>query len=359
MSINPNTYYTDCLHFDGTIPCKPHKAEGVKCERCDYYTPISKKILIIKLGAIGDVIRTTPLLTKLRAEYPNCQIYWITDFPAILPKSKIDRIFSFDAKAVTILEETKFDIAINLDKDYPASALMNKINADEKFGFCLKDGVPSAQNPLAEHKFVTGLFDDVNKANTKSYQEEMFEICGFKFAGEEYLLDFDKSIAWDIKNGDKKIIGLNTGCGDRWVSRLWAEENWEKLCTMLLDNGYYPLLLGGKQEHEKNSRLSEKTGAAYLGHFSLQEFISLCARTDLMVSAVTMGMHLAVGLKKPLVLINNIFNPHEFELYGKGEIVSPDKECTCYFSPKCKNEEYFCMEHLPVEKIFEAINRHI
>lgn len=357
--MNKNEYKTDCKFFDGTVPCSYHKKFGVKCADCRFYKKIDKRILIIKLGAIGDVIRTTPLLTKLRNEYPNCQIYWISDFPAILPKSQIDRIFDYDARAVTVLEETEFDIAINLDKDYPASALMNKIKAKEKFGFCLKNGVPAAQNELAEHKFVTGLFDDVNKANTKSYQEEMFEICGFKFAGEEYLLDYDATVEWDIKNEGKPIIGLNTGCGDRWVSRLWAEENWVELTKKLIEEGYFPLLLGGRQEDEKNTRIAEATGGAYLGHFSLQEFISLCNRTDMIVSAVTMGMHLAVGLKKKLILMNNIFNPHEFELYGRGEIVSPDKECKCYFSPKCRNEEYFCMEHLPVEKILDAVKRHI
>ncbi len=350
-------YNSDCKFFDGTIPCSYHKKYNVKCEDCRYYEKIDKRILIIKLGAIGDVIRTTPLLTKLKSEYPNCQIYWITDYPAILPKTQIDRIFSYDTKAVTILEETEFDIAINLDKDYPASALMNRIKAPERYGFCLKDGVPAPENELAQHKFNTGLFDDINKANQKSYQEEMFEICNFKFAGEDYILDCDDSIKWDIKNEGRTIIGLNTGCGERWVSRLWAEENWGALCTTLLEKGYYPLLLGGKQEDEKNRRISEKTGAAYLGHFSLQKFISLVNQCDLIVTAVTMGMHLAIGLKKKLVLMNNIFNPYEFELYGRGELIQPDKECTCYFSPRCKNEEYFCMEHLTVEKIFESIER--
>ena len=36
---------------------------------------------------------------------------------------------------------------------------------------------------------------------------------------------------------------------------------------------------------------------------------------DLVVTAVTMAMHIALGLGKKLVLFNNIFNPHEFELY--------------------------------------------
>lgn len=352
-------YHSDCLFFDGTKPCKQHKEENVKCGSCKYYQKISKKILIIKLGAIGDVIRTTPLLPKLRAEYPSCQIHWVTDFPKILPDSKIDKIYTYKTSDITILQQTPFDICINLDKDYNACALMNTINAPEKYGFYLENGVPAPVNKLAEEKFLTGLFDDINIANQKSYQEEMFEICGYKYNKEEYILDCDNSIEWKINNNGKKIIGLNTGCGNRWTSRLWAKENWIDLCKELIVNGYHPLLLGGEQEDKKNRSISKKSGAEYLGHFSLKEFISLCNQCDVIVTAVTMGMHLAIGLKKNLVLMNNIFNPYEFDLYGRGEIVQPDKECTCFFSPTCKNENYFCMEHLPVSKIFNAVERTI
>ena len=64
-------YYEDCIYFRGDIPCRQHKEEGVHCETCNYYTPRKDIILIIKLGAIGDVIRTTPLLYRIRREYPE------------------------------------------------------------------------------------------------------------------------------------------------------------------------------------------------------------------------------------------------------------------------------------------------
>ena len=75
------------------------------------------------------------------------------------------------------------------------------------------------------------------------------------------------------------------------------------------------------------------------------------------VTGVTMGLHIAVGLKKRVVLMNNIFNPQEFDLYGRGEIVSPDRTCTCYYRPTCRNEEYRCMEHLPADVVFQAVER--
>ena len=76
---------TDCRYYKGYIPCKPHKKEGVHCDNCKYYDPIKQRFLIIKLAAIGDVIRTTPLLHKLKKEFPNAEINWLTYSPAILP----------------------------------------------------------------------------------------------------------------------------------------------------------------------------------------------------------------------------------------------------------------------------------
>ncbi len=347
-------YKTDCRFFRGDIPCKPHKQYGVHCQNCDYYQKIDYRILIIKLGAIGDVIRTTPILTKIKELHPNAEIWWITYSPEILPKI-VDKSLYFNFENSLIVQNIEFDWAINLDKDLPAVSLMNSIKAKKKTGFFLENARPAPLDLTAQHKFNTGLFDDISKENTKSYPEEIFEILGWHFNGEEYLLDYDDSITFEIRNDNKKIIGLNTGCGARWTARLWSIDNWEKLIKMLQSNGYYPLLLGGEAENERNLELQRRTGADYLGYFPLQHFITLVSRIDLLVTGVTMALHLGIGLKKKVVLFNNIFNPNEFELYGRGILVQPDKECHCYFKGKCEHNEYFCMDYLYPKTIFEAI----
>lgn len=347
-------YKSDCEHFRGDVPCKPHKISGVHCDNCESYSPKNGIVLIIKLGAIGDVIRTTPLIAKLKKERPGKLIWWLTYSPDVVPGS-VHKVFKFNEETLLVLKATKFDTIYNLDKDPHACALTNLLESDDKIGFVLKDGKPAPANSRSDAKFLTGLFDDVNKANEKSYLEEMFEICGYKFQGEEYEMEVDKSIQWDIPSQGKRIIGLNTGCGSRWVSRLWPEEYWVQLIEELIKKGSYPVLLGGEQEHEKNLRLAEKTGALYLGYFSLAKFISLCDQCDTIVTAVTMGLHIAVALKKTVILMNNIFNPKEFELYGRGAIVQPDKVCTCFFSPECKNDNYFCLESLKPEKLLKEI----
>ena len=202
-------------------------------------------------------------------------------------------------------------------------------------------------------KWLTGLWDDANQANTKHYMEEMFEICGFDFRGEEYILEdpLEGETLWHFSKGRKKI-GLNTGCGGRWTSRLWPEESWIELAQKLIGAGYEPVLLGGKQEDEKNQRIARASGALYPGHYDLKTFIHLVNQMDGVVTAVTMAMHLAIGLKKQLVLFNNIFNRNEFYLYDRGVILEPEMACDCYFSPTCKNN---CMTTLKVDTVFVAV----
>lgn len=350
----------DCRYFRGYIPCQPNKLRNKICNSCDEYLPFSKKILIIKLGAIGDVIRSTPLAVKYRSIYPGCHITWLTHFPDVLPPKEIDQIYTFDFLSYYKIKNSRFDIAINLDKDPEAIALLAEVSASEKYGFILNNNHLDAATPAAQHKIVTGLFDGVSKENTKSYLEEIFEICHLEFQGEPYLLNYNQEYAqkWNVlraQAGGKKIIGLNTGCGERWKTRLWPKEYWISFVSMLSHAGYYPVLLGGPAEDAQNRSLAEATGAYYPGTFSLAEFIALTSNCDAIVTQVSMMMHIATGLKKPMVLFNNIFNKYEFELYQRGVIVEPSSGCDCFYGNTCKREKN-CMHDLQPEAAFEALD---
>jgi len=350
---------SDCRYFRGDVPCKPHKHSGVHCideggHPCTFYEQATSRVLIIKLGAIGDVIRTTPLLHKITSVFPQAQIWWLTLTPDVVPRL-VDVVLPFTVQSLATLSATSFDILYNLDKDKEACALAASIQATLKKGFILRDGKPAPIDGDAAPKYLTGVFDDLNKDNTRSYPQEIFDVCGFTFSGEEYVLDrpADKAYTWKLPKR-KKVVGLNTGCGGRWVSRLWAEKNWVALARKLKRAGYVPLLLGGQQEHGKNKRMAKQSGAAYFGHFPLQQFIDEVDHCDLVVTAVTMAMHITIGLHKKIVLFNNIFNRNEFELYGRGEILEPDVPCTCFFSPVCPND---CMQHISPDRVFASVRR--
>jgi len=345
---------TDCRFYKGDIPCKPHKEFGVHCAECSYYQKISQNILIIKLGAIGDVIRTTPLLRKIKSIYPESFIYWLTYAPEILSDEWVDNIVNVSIENLEIIKAINFDWLINLDKDKIAIALTKILIADKKSGFTMdKWGNASPiSNKAEEHKWLTGLFNDISKQNTKHYVQEIFEICGFNFDNEEYILEIkDGKYNWDIDK-TKKVIGLNTGCGGRWISRLWPNEYWIQLASNLKKNSYEVIFLGGEQEHDKNLILSEKSGAKYFGHFELKKFISLVYQCDLVVTAVTMAMHIAIGLKKKLILFNNIFNKNEFYLYNRGIILEPEVKCDCYYAPVCPHDS---MKNIKPEKVLDTV----
>ena len=359
----PASLKPDCRWFKGWAPCQPHKERGVHCTEpdgssCSSYERITSRILIIKLGAIGDVIRTTPLLHAFRTQTPGAQIWWLTLTPEVLPRD-VDVRLPYNAQSLATLSATPFDLLVNLDKDREACALATSLTARIKKGFILRNGVPAPADRDAHHKFMTGLFDDVSKVNTRSYPQEIFEICGFRFAGEPYILDAhaDEGYRWKIPR-KKPVVGLNTGCGGRWTSRLWPEAHWSDLARRLKRKGLTPLLLGGEQEHRRNLAIARRSGALYAGHFPLPQFINLVDQCDLVVTAVTMAMHITIGLRKKIVLFNTIFNRHEFELYGLGTILEPHSPCSCYFAPTCTAEgraPQGCMKEIPVAEVLGAV----
>ncbi len=354
----------DCKHFRGNIPCKPNKAFGAVCNNCEHYSPISKRILIIKLGALGDVIRTTPLIVKYKELYPNCHITWLTESPDVLPSDEIDVILKPEMFSLLLIENGRFDIAINLDKELEACLLLSRMNAAEKFGYIYDNGEIVPATPAAEHKIMTGLFDELSKQNTKSYPEEIFEICHQQFNYEPYLIRRNKELAqqWKEKLQElaqgKKVVGLNTGCGPRWNTRLWPAENWEALATDLRNSGLFPVFLGGSLENDKNTKMAENTGVYYPGHYSLEEFIALSDGCDVIITQVSMMLHIATALQKEIVLMNNIFNRHEFELYGRGEIIEPSTGCVCYYGNSCQKGNS-CMHDITPQEISDAVKRRI
>ncbi len=356
-----NDVRQDCIHFRGGIPCAPNKVKGVMCT-CEDFRPISKRILIIKLGALGDVIRTTPLIVKYRQLYPDCHITWLTLSPDVLPKKGINLILRPEAFSLWQIQNGDYDIAINLDKETEACMLLAAVKATEKFGYTWENNRIAPATPAAVHKLMTGFFDQISLRNTKSYLEEIFEICHLEFQHEPYLINKNEELSakWTKQlrelAGDRLIVGLNTGCGPRWNTRLWPADYWQNLAHQLKANGLFPVFLGGSLEDEKNQAMAAETGTYYPGHFSLEEFIALTDGCDLIVTQVSMMMHIATALEKKMVLMNNIFNRHEFELYGRGEIIEPSVGCECHFGNTCKRGTS-CMHDLTSDEVAQAVLR--
>ena len=355
-----HNYYVnqDCIHFSGYSPCRAHKTGAAHCCECSEYAVADLRICILKVGQAGEVLRCTPLLRRLREVFPRSEITWITSFPDFVPKTAVDRVLTYSWTTSLRLQAESFDLLLNLDKDFDVCALAKLIPAKEKRGFGLNRlGKVAPLNPEAEHKWLTGIWDDVMRANTKNYVQEIFELCGFEWRGESYLLD--GVVTSNERRGTAPIVGLNTGAGDTWTTRIWPEAFWCELVSLLQRKRFDIILLGGPLEDETNSDISRKTGARYDGVVSYKEFFQLVATTDIMVTAVTMALHVAIALRRPVILFNNIFSRHEFYLYENGEILEPGITCQgCYkkrFDAECITDN--CMALIYPERVLAAVER--
>ena len=350
--------HDDCIHFNGYKPCRPHKESGTHCRDCSSYQPVQFRILILKVGLAGEVLRCTPLLRKLRQEYPKAEITWVTAFPDFVPKRWVDRLLKHSWETALRLQCEEFDLLLSLDKDFEVCALAGLIRAKQKRGFGLNaTGRIIPLETRAIHKWSTGIWDDLMRHNVTHYPQEIFELCGFSWNGETYILE-DLAPRTPIMDR-RRLVGLNTGSSNVWTTRLWPEEFWEDLAKQLLGLNYDVVFLGGSLEDSKNQRLAQATGGRYRGVVPYSEFFGQVSDTDLVVTSVTMALHVAIALQKPVVLFNNIFNRHEFHLYGRGEVLEPGLPCQgCYkprFDDQCPVEN--CMRLITPARVLESALR--
>jgi ADP-heptose:LPS heptosyltransferase len=331
---------------------------GLRCT-CAELVAVKKRGVIIKLGAAGDVLRTTPLLRALDPVKTGTQILWITHHPDMVPD--VCDVQKPQAATLARLMAQEWDFCWNLDKDVEACALMSQVRAKERAGYTLVDGVPYPVDSRAWHKFASGFDNPYSKANRLNYVQEIFNIVGLSYRGEEYWL---RTPSKDSLQMAEKIlpgtgwVGLNTGAGWRWPTRIWPESHWQRLIELLNKAGLKPVIFGGPEEQSLNQQLASSTGCFWPGVQTLDVFYAMIHRCRCLVTSVTQAMHLGIAAKTPLVLLNNIFNAHEFELYGRGEIVGPPQPCDCYYDAHCRTGRQ-CIQEITPENAFVAVQRAI
>ncbi|MCH9683184.1 MAG: glycosyltransferase family 9 protein [Deltaproteobacteria bacterium] len=349
---------TDCRHFNGYKPCQPHKQRGVHCDDCDSYAPTQGDILIIKLEAAGEVLRNTPLLAPIRRQFPRGRIFWLTSHPELIPRREVFRVVDFDLAGILLLQDIEFDLLLSLDKDLEACALANRLHAKVKKGFSQRSGVIVPFDDDSAPKWQTGVFDDLMKANTDHYLREIFDICGYEFQGEPYLLPEFTPPEVEGLDADKPLVLLNTGAGDKWKPRIYSEAQWVRLARDLLADGREVIIAGGPDEHDKNLRIAADAGARYPGVYSYVDFIGLLSLADVVVTSVTFALHAAIGLQKKVVALNNTFNRHEIHAYVETEILEPDVPCLmCYkqdFDQDCVRRH--CMDMITPARIRRRVD---
>jgi ADP-heptose:LPS heptosyltransferase len=323
---------------------------------------------------MGDVLRTTPLLPSLKRKYPLSHITWLLDGESaelLVHNPYIDRLVCYDLEGVLSLLVSRFDLLISLDKEPGLAALATKIGAAQKRGFGLNElGNLVIFNPASEYAYQLGIDNGLKFfKNRKTYQEIIHEIAELPYAGDEYVFELPDEAREKARSfirrhrlsGRRPAIGLNTGSGTKFETKQWPAGHFLKLISLLAQKMKARVfLLGGPREKDLNRDLARKSRAGVYNtgtDHSLLEFAGFISFLDLIVTSDTLGMHLAIALKKPVVALFGSTCPQEIDLYGRGSKIFMEADCSPCYKQTCPDPK--CMNAIKPELVFSEIRRFI
>jgi ADP-heptose:LPS heptosyltransferase len=365
---------TDCKYYMGNKPCTFHKIDGRKCEGCDDYLKVLNRILIIKLDAMGDVLRTTSVLPALHQKYPNAHITWITkkNAKSLLDQNPyIDRLLCLEEYYLPFVLNEEFDVVISLDPDPHSASILSIARSSCKQGFIANEtGAVEPINTNAHEWYWMGLNDELKVNNRKTYFELIYQICELDLPifKPQYSLT-EKAVrnadSFKIKQQlTNKIIGINTGGGNRWQCKKWMPEHYISYIKMLKDK--YPenslLLLGGPEEVDFNEHIvNEVRNLVVDGGClnSVPDFAALVNLVDVFITPDSLGLHISVALDKNTIVLVGPTSPWELDVFGKGEILyNKEVECISCYKGICPNNS-LCMTSLLPETVLNATIKYL
>lgn len=189
------------------------------------------KILIIKCGASGDVVRTTAILSKLEGA-----IFWITKYPnnVLLPNN----VKAFDIADIDKINNINFDLVLSLDDDVEILQKIQNLKHKVWVGAFLQDNsvdyTDNSKNWFdmsLVSKYGISVADKLKKQNTRCYQDYLFEFLGEKFNGEKYIINTSANL-----KKKENLIGIEKRCGARWPTKQWNK--YHELAEILTKDGY-------------------------------------------------------------------------------------------------------------------------
>ena len=293
------------------------------------------RVLIVKIGALGDVVRTTPLLRALPAD-----VYWITSREALelLPRQALAG--ACDLPSCGKFSGIRFDAVFSLEEDAAAAAAASGFAADRFVG--IKPGrreklvYTESSAPWFDMGLVSRLgrrrADALKKKNRSSYQEILFSMAGLRFRGEAYWIERGRSSASAPPRFHGALrVGLEPRAGERWLGKVW----------------------GGYDELARRLRAAGVSVRVLRQRRRLLDYVSDIAGCDAIVSGDTLAMHLALALGKPTTAVFTCTSPWEIHGYGRLEkVVSPRLLRDFYRRDLAPGAA-----PVPVEKVFAALNR--
>ncbi|HIE25769.1 TPA: glycosyltransferase family 9 protein [Candidatus Poribacteria bacterium] len=347
-------------------------------------TDTFKRILLIQISAIGDVILLTPALRAIRKRFPHARLTMVTS-PINQQLLKncpyIDEILIFrmnecaksPRRSVTFvrsLRERRFDLAIDFEHWPRLTALLAYLSgAPRRIGFQTAVQyrhyvfTDTVEHVRGKHELLS--FLDIAKllvCSTAIYRRTELEVwpCVEDFNWVEQFLK-----GHGVKE-DVPLIGIHPDAGRTEPRRRWTKEGYQQVADALAKKyGAQIILTGAPSEVQLSEQIASMTRAKAIiaaGKTDINQLAALFSRCQFVLCGNCGPMHLAAAVKTPVVALHGPTNPAQWGPWGdEHTIICSDMPCSpCLnlgFEYGCKalpDGTSRCMRTIPVETVLSA-----
>ena len=317
-----------------------------------------KKILIIRLSSLGDVLLTTPVLRAIKKQWPDITVDFLVGknyLSAIETNPLINEVFEFDKEKnptafVNLLNKKKYDLIIDLQNNLRSRNLTSKLPFKK-----VRFKKPTLKKLLLVH-FKWNRFKEL-KTIPQMYAES---IPGLEFNSETPEINLPEKIVSSIKPANN-FIGFAPG--SKHFTKMWPVEYYIDLGKKLNEAGFTILLFGGAADKEICEEI----------HNSLSDSIDLSTNNDLLQIARDMRecrliicndsglMHLAQAVDVPLFAFfgSTVKEFGFFPYTEKSKVIENEglycRPCSHIGKAKCPKKHFRCMLELTPDNVFNEI----
>jgi lipopolysaccharide heptosyltransferase II len=326
----------------------------------------SKKILVVKLSALGDVVLISPSVKAIREKFPFASLSILTS-PRYKQLCKncpdIDRIYTYDkdqslfsfVQAAWRLRRGRFDIAVDFQNTFRTHLLLFLAGIKRSIGYkrhmghlLLTDSITAESKPL----------DPV------SHQFKLLNLLGIELRDpriEFWTSEDDKRAVENFlkrhqaANGDR-LVALSPGGSPRWMTKRWPKERFVELAGELSEKcGTKIVLVGGDDNSDLKAYFKEHLHVPYIdaiGETSITQLGELIRKCALLITGDSAPLHIAAGCAVPFVALFGPTDPRRHLPDGRGIVISKNVSCSPCGRNTC--EMFLCMDEITVSDVLTA-----
>jgi len=312
-------------------------------------------LLIIKHGALGDVVRTSYFAGALRARHGDAlRLSWITA-PSAMPLLRfnphVDDLW-------TRFDETRglrFDHVYSLDDEQDVVEAVMKLDAAAITGAVLGADGNRAYTDDAAEWFDMGLLsrhgkqraDELKRTNTASHAEIFSRMFSVPAAEPQFFGQPRFEALADAQLRGGRRIGINPCAGGRWPSKELLPAELDKLVATLLGGGS-PIgrdgklvLLGAADDRLRNLELAARHNDPRIvvpdTDDSVLRLAAIIGRLDYLISSDSLALHLGIAQRIPFLAFFAPTSAVEIDAFGLGCKVVSDAADYCSYRKDADN----------------------